>query len=97
MNAPFDYEQLQQARTARPRTALVVAGLTALAGVAILVISRSEAAVLGGSWLIGVGAVIAIAAAFLRIGYDEDVDRAGESRRPASRRRTIPPQTYPRA
>ena len=80
MNEPFNYEELQQVRTSRPRTVLVVASLTALAGVAIMAISRSEAAVLGGSWLIGVGAVIAIAAAFLRIGYDEDADRAGDLR-----------------
>ena len=67
----------------------------ALVGILVVLLGGGELAVLGGSWLLGVAAVIAIAAVFLRVGYDEDVDRAGAERRRGSRR--LQPPSPPRA
>jgi hypothetical protein len=81
MPKPFDYEQLSGIRAERPRMALRFAAALAVGGVIVLIAIRSELGVLAGAWLIGVAAVVAVAAAFLRIGYDEDFERAGEMQR----------------
>jgi hypothetical protein len=81
LQEPFDYEDLREISEHRPRAVLRFAAGVAVAGVIVLIAVRSELGVLTGSWLIGVGAVVALAAALLRVGYGEDVYRADEARR----------------